>query len=87
MASFASAAASPADNAVQLPVKLAPARSERANGNAWRLEPRANLVGLSSEQVDGKHSYVRAHLSATNRVEFTLFVVSPDDRISPMTTT
>ncbi|HEX2671848.1 MAG TPA: hypothetical protein VHM25_13290 [Polyangiaceae bacterium] len=54
----------------------------RAIWRAWRAKPLDQLVGLSTERVAGKCSYVRAHQSAQDRVEFTLFVVGTDDHVA-----
>ena len=53
----------------------------RALWQAWRVKPLDDRSGLGIEQVKGKYSYVRAHQLAKDRIEFTIFVVSAEDRV------
>ncbi|HYP98055.1 MAG TPA: hypothetical protein VER96_05240 [Polyangiaceae bacterium] len=53
----------------------------RAIWQVWRPGSFDFGTGLGLRQVIGKYSYVRARQLAKDRVEFTLFVVSPDDRV------
>ena len=53
----------------------------RAIWRAWRPGSFDDRSGLRIEQVKGKYSYVRAQQLAKDHIEFTLFVVSADDRV------
>ncbi len=48
----------------------------------WRARPSDARVGVRFEEVPGKYSYVRAHQRTKDRVDFTLFVVDAQDRVS-----
>ena len=53
----------------------------RAIWRAWRPGSFDDRSGLRIAQVKGKYSYVRAQQLAKDHSEFTLFVVSADDRV------